>query len=145
MELENTEPLGNPLIAEIIAQTEKTGDTVEFELSSGRKLVVKKVKDAIERNRLARRANKFADICIKSPPKQWKPYLDEVNETDRAALLSIGVMAEMLVPAATQMQCLQFCHECGNIAEEILSKINIAFEVTSTISESAEIEEAKND
>lgn len=139
------ETTGNPVLDEIVSQVKAEADELELKLKNGKTLKIKRVKNALLKGRMEKSAVKFAEICMTRPAPSWKQYLpEELYEEDKDMLVGLGMIKQMLIPQATDVQVLKLINDPDTLVE-IMSLIQAAVEVSSNDGEIKEIDAVKND
>jgi hypothetical protein len=139
------ETTGNPVLDEIVSQVKAEAEELTLSLKSGKTLKIKRVKNALLKGRMEKAALKFAEICMSRPAPSWKAYLpSELFEEDKDMLVGLGMIKQMLIPQATDVQVLKLINDPDTLVE-IMTLIQAAVEVSANDGEVKEIEAVKND
>ena len=140
------ETTGNPVLDEIVSQVKAEAEELTLSLKNGKVLKIKRVKNALLKGRMEKSAVHFAELCMRGTiPKSWKEYLpEELFEEDKDMLVGLGMIKQMLIPQATDVQVLKLINDPDTLVE-IMSLIQAAVEVSSNDGELKEIEAVKND
>lgn len=143
--MSEVETTGNPVLDEIVSQVKAEAEELTLSLKSGKTLKIKRVKNALLKGRMEKAALKFAEICMTHPAPSWKAYLPaELFEEDKDMLVGLGMIKQMLIPQATDVQVLKLINDPDTLVE-IMTLIQAAVEVSANDGEVKELEEAKND
>lgn len=139
-----SEITGNPILDGIIKQVDQENEEISIVLDGGQELKIKRLKNAIESNRVSQKAEQFIKRCI-NPPPSWKPYLpSEVLEEDYDLLRGLGFIRQLLIPMATDIQVLKLLND-PDLLLDISSKVKLAMDISSNKGEVKELDELKND